>query len=1319
MLIKILTKNHKPPRSMKKSIYGRISSMVLFALTVTAIGFAVQQGRIATLSTPVATGTVAASVSTPNSVVSETDPSIANAQTQTEQYVAKAVEPSMVASVPSNETEAATNSYFFKKRSKAERINDAMEMEKERTMDPALGYIPYERKLAALEQTLRRQQTLMQNGTFSRGAISRARWTNRGPNNVGGRSRAILVDLNDSTRKSVFVAAATGGLWKTKDVTAVKPVWQLVDDWSAALAISSIVQDPSNPQIMYLGTGDVAASDAPGKGVMKSTDGGKNWTLLASTTTGGFNRCSALSINPANGNVFVSTLDNGLNRSSDGGATWVKVLGAGVPGFAANTNWRVQQVGNTIYSATSTNVYKSTSNGDAGTWTGLYTINNGFPTGFSRMEMGVAPSDANVIYIVGNQGGTGSAVYKTADGGVTWRATPRLSWRDGGGAPSTADFTRGQAWYDLSLAVSPTNPNVVYVGGVDLFRTIDGGTSWAQVSSWTSVNYPYVHADQHGFAFEPGNGSVGYVGCDGGLFRVNNAETNYSYGDKNEGYVTALFYAGAIHPTAGTNYFLAGAQDNGSIQIKTGGIAPSRRVLGGDGFYCFINQNNPNYQIVSLYNGAFSLSKDAGETWSGGTNSGGKFLTPSDLDNATNIFYAQKNSADLWRWNLATGIAGAVDVSNVTFSNGTSSNISHIGSDPNTPNRIYVGTTGGQLYKIDNANTGATVTAVAVGGAFGGNVSSIDVERGNPNHLLLTVSSYGARNSVWESRDGGNVWVGVKGINIPNNLPDMPVRWGLFSPNNPNQAMIATDFGVWTTESLNGDNTSWLPPVPGRGTPLVRTDMLRLRQSDKIVLGATYGRGLWTTGVFSTPSVSASYPQVGYKGGAMEFKGENSNSAETFLWTFGDGGTDTLENPKHAYANVGTYNVSLKVNNDNTLVSNGSVEILPDLPTAYKASTAGYQGHFDGADTHFGVNHVSGSKFERGRSAINGKDGTHSGANAYVVGLTEAAVQPNTTTMLYLPNYDFSQAGIYEFSFWAKYICQNGYDGFNIEYSYDKGLNWIQLGSSADPDWYPKNQIVPDNAPFLQGQNYFTNVNNDWTKFKLNVSRFSGQKNVAFRVVFKSGSTSPLAGMAIDDIEITKYEGDSKTQIVELTGAFARTGVSIDVKWATLPEYYAQRFTLEMSENGWKFDSIANINATGYLTLDKQTYTKNVGGAVRDVYYFRIKSVNRDAALNYNYTFYSPTIIVKRDGLLGLEVNKVAPNPFIDKLFISFTDVVGKSVQFRLIDAVGRVVIDQTEEVGGVNYILQTGRLAQGMYLLNVKIDGKDAQTFKVMSSMD
>jgi PKD domain/Secretion system C-terminal sorting domain len=1300
---------------MKKSIYGRISNIIMFALMATAIGFAVQQSQKGQPLTPMAAAQVASPASVPNSVASET-----NALTQTVERVTKTTEPATITATASNEGKASTNTYFFKKRLKVERINDAIEMEKERTMDPALGYVPYERKIAALEHTLRRQQTLEQNGTFARGALSRARWTNRGPNNLGGRSRAILVDLNDATRKTVFVASATGGLWKTADVTAIKPVWQLVDDWSAALSISSIAQDVNNPKIMYLGTGDVAANDAPGKGVMKSSDGGKTWALLASTTTGGFNRCSALSINPLNGDVFVSTIDNGLNRSSDGGATWVKVLGSGVAGFAANTNWRVQQVGNVIYTATSSNVYKSTANGDVGSWTGLSTISNGFPTGFSRMEMAVAPSDANVIYLVGNQGGIGSAVYKTANGGTTWTASQRLSWRDGGGAASNADFTRGQAWYDLSLAVSPTNPNVAYVGGVDLFRTVDG-TTWSQVSSWTGANYPSVHADQHGVTFEPGNGSVAYVGCDGGIFRVTNAETNLAFASKNDNYITALFYSCAIHPTAGTNYYLAGAQDNGSHKINTGGIAPSVSVLGGDGFYCFINQTTPNIQIVSLYNGAFSLSRDGGASWSGGTNSRGKFLTPSDLDNATNIFYAQANASDLWRWtigNTGSGTAVAVDVSNVTFSNGSSSNISHIGSDPNTPNRIYVGTTAGQLYRIDNANTGTSLTATPVGSSFGGNVSAIDVERGNANHLLLTVSSYGARNSVWESRDGGSSWIGVEGINIPNNLPDMPIRWCLFSPNNSNQAMIATDFGVWTTESLNGDNTSWLPPVSGRGTPLVRTDMLRLRQSDKMVVGATYGRGLWTTGVFSTPSVSASYPQVGYKGGAVEFKGENSNSAETFLWNFGDNTTDTLENTKHAYANTGIYPISLKINNDNTLVSNGSVKILPDLPVAYKAITTGYQGNFDGADTHFGVNHVSGSKFERGRSAINGKDGTHSGANAYVVGLTEAIVQPNTTTMLYLPNYDFTQQGIYELSFWSKFICQNGYDGFNLEYSQDKGLNWVQLGSSNDPNWY-NSRIVPGDGAFLVGQSYFTGTNNEWTKFKLNISRFSGQKNVAFRVVFKSAATSPLAGMAIDDIEITKYEGDTKTQIVELTGAFTKLGVSIDVNWATLPEYYAQRFVLEMSENGWKFDSIAHVNATGYLTLDKQTYLKNVGETKHDVYYFRVKSVNADAATNYKYTFYSPTLLVKRDGLLGLEVNKVAPNPFIDKLFISFTDVVGKSVQFRLIDAVGRVVIDQTEEVGGVSYILQTGKLAQGMYLLNVKIDGKDAQTFKVMSSMD
>jgi PKD domain/Secretion system C-terminal sorting domain len=1305
---------------MKKWIDGRISNRFVFAFTVTAISLGVQQGLKVTSSTPIAADRMEVTpISTPSRGVSETNTiTLPASQTQSLQAVTKAVNPMTVASLSHHDSEKVAHTPFFQKRSKAERINDAMEMEKERTMDPALGYIPLERKLSALDQTLRRQQTLEENGTFSRGALSRARWTNRGPNNVGGRSRAIWVDLNDPTRKSVFVAAATGGLWKTENITAVKPIWQLVDDWSAALAISSLVQDVNNPKIMYMGTGDVAAGDAPGKGVMKSTDGGKSWTLLASTTTGGFNRCAALSINPANGDIFVSTLDNGLHRSSDGGATWVKVLGSGVPGFAINSNWRVQQVGNVIYTATSNNVYKSTSNGDAGTWTGLSSIANGFPTGFSRMEMAVAPSNANVIYLVGNQGGVGSAVFKTTDGGATWHLTPRLSWRDGNGIASPTDFTRGQAWYNLSLSVSPTNPNVVYVGGIDLFRTVNGGASWSQVSSWTGANYPYVHADQHGFTFEPGNGSVGYVGCDGGLFRVTNAESNYSYGDKNSGYITTLFYAGAIHPTAGKDYFLAGAQDNGSLQLSTGGIASSRRVLGGDGFYCFINQNNPNYQIVSLYNGVFALSTNGGTSFSSGTNSRGKFLTPCDLDNATNIFYAQSNANDLWRWNLGTNAASAVDVSDVAFSDGATSKISHIGSDPNTPNRIYIGTTGGQLYKIDNAHTGNELTAVAVGGGFGGNVSSIDVERGNANHLLLTVSSYGARNSIWESKDGGGSWTGVEGISVPNNLPDMPVRWGIFSPNNANHAMIATDFGVWTTESLNGDNTIWLPPVPGRGTPLVRTNMLRLRQSDKMVLAATYGRGLWTTGVFSTPSVSAVYPQVGYKAGAVEFKGENSNNAETFFWNFGDNATDTLENTKHAYADIGSYNVSLKVNNDNTLISNGSVKILPDLPIPYKAATAGYQGNFDGADAHFGVHHVAGSKFERGRSSANGKDGTHSGANAYVVGLTETWVQPNTTTMLYLPNYDFSQAGIYEFSFWSKYIVQNGYDGFNIEYSQDKGLNWTQLGTSNDPNWY-NSRVVPDGSAFLTDQNYFTGTNNEWTKFKLNVSRFAGQKNIAFRVVFKTGSTSPLAGMAIDDVEITRYEGDAKTHLIEWSGAFARSGVSIDLNWATLPEYYAQRFVLEMSENGWKFDSVANIVAAGHLTIDKQAYFKNIGGAVKDVYYFRLKSVNQDDVSNYNYTFYSPTLVVKRDGLLGLEVHKVAPNPFIDKLFVSFTDVVGKSVQFRLIDAAGRIVLDQTHEVSGVNYLLQTGKLAQGMYLLNVKIDGKDPQTFKVMSSFD
>ena len=167
--------------------------------------------------------------------------------------------------------------------------------------------------------------------------------------------------------------------------------------------------------------------------------------------------------------------------------------------------------------------------------------------------------------------------------------------------------------------------------------------------------------------------------------------------------------------------------------------------------------------------------------------------------------------------------------------------ISTIFSDENVNGRVYIGNAG-TLYRSNATNTGSSITDVVQVGTFAGRISSIDVERGNPQHIIVAVSSYGVA-SIYESRDGGTNWSACE----PTNFPDMPVRWAIFNPNDARSAFIATDLGVWTTDFLNGSSTVWQPPVPVRGTPLVRTDRLEWRKSDKMLLAGTFGRGLWTS----------------------------------------------------------------------------------------------------------------------------------------------------------------------------------------------------------------------------------------------------------------------------------------------------------------------------------------------------------------------------------------------------------------------------------------------------------------------------------------
>lgn len=728
------------------------------------------------------------------------------------------------------------------KLTKLQRIDKAIEQEFEMTKDPALNEVPRERIIDARIYADR----LRNSPNYQRAAIAGINWEERGPNNVSGRTRGLLVDANDATGNTVWAGSVGGGLWKTTNALAGSPTWTPIDEFFDNLAVVTIVQDPSNSQTMYFGTGEgwFNADAIRGLGIWKSTNGGSSWTQLSSTNNSTFHYVQKMVI-ASNGDVLACTRNGGVQRSTDGGTTWTKVLGSGA-GATYDRAADIEIAGNgDMYAAIglfqTDGVYKSTNGGTS--WTKL--VGNGLPTsGYYRIELACAPSDNNRVYAMHcatNYDCLG--IYRSDNAGASWTSLPVPS------AVGMSNFCRGQAWYDLIMAVDPNNSSRVFIGGIDVLVSNNAGSSWSQITQWYGGSgIQYMHADQHNIVFQPGNSSLIYFSNDGGVFRTTNGTaTTPTVSFISNGFNVTQFYAGAMSGTSGDDRYLAGAQDNGTHYFTSAGLNNTTEVTGGDGAFIHIDQDNSNIQISSyVYNYYWITSNNWGSyTTKQIGSSQGRFINPTDYDNDANILYGCYAAG---QYSYITGVGSGNTTGARSVSAFAGAKVSSVGVSPNVANRVYFGLDNGDVVRVDNAHTSSfTATVVRAGSGY---TSCVEIDPNDENHMLVTYSNYGV-NSIFETTNGGGSWTSVEG-----NLPDMPVRYAIFVPGNSDQALIATELGVWSTDDLNGTSTNWGPSNGGLAN--VRTDMLQSRPSDKQVIAATHGRGLYSTNHFDTPVLSVS-----------------------------------------------------------------------------------------------------------------------------------------------------------------------------------------------------------------------------------------------------------------------------------------------------------------------------------------------------------------------------------------------------------------------------------------------------------------------------
>jgi hypothetical protein len=724
-----------------------------------------------------------------------------------------------------------------------------------------LGFIPAGARLNALRQLdqIEEEHKVKPRHLTLKGENS-SQWTLIGPHRTNGlasgRVSAIAVDPRDSN--IVYLGAASGGVWKTKDGGST---WTPLTDMQPSLGTGSIALDPLNPDTVYVGTGEENDFDPTGAGLFKSVDGGTTWKQYAGPFLGpvgpsadgfgGSARIGSLAVHPTNTQVLLAAVafspatKEGIYRSTDGGSTWELMLsgasGTGVVFDPTDGNIAYAALGEFFGVNSQNGVYKSL---DAGiSWTKLGAGgSNGLPsTEIGRIAIAITPSQPTTLYVAMANSSSQKLLgfYKTVDGGQNWTALT-----------NTPDFCDHQCGWDLIVSVHPSNPNIVFAGGaytIRLIRSLDGGSTWSTLAGW---NPWLLHPDLHALTFSS-DGAKLYVGDDGGAWSTTDA-TNSSVNFTNLNATLAItqFYPGfSIHPTD-LNMAIGGTQDEGTIRYA--GNFTWDYVACGDGHETAIDPFAPSTVYISCGGIDTQKSTSNGDlgTWQqmqSGIDASDRVnfnaplvMDPNDSQRlyfGTLRVYQTNDGATSWTA-ISPDLTGGSPY-------GVTSAIAVAPSDSNT---VYVATTDSRIHVSTNAINGAVNWTDISHGLPNRYITQVIVNPANSMTAYVTFSGYSGfvdnQGHVFTTTNGGLTWSDISGT-----LPNVPVNDIVVDPDIANTLYIATDVGAFSS-SDNGN--TWT--ILGGGLPRVIIMGLRLHRPTRVLRAGTYGRSMWDLQLSSVPS---------------------------------------------------------------------------------------------------------------------------------------------------------------------------------------------------------------------------------------------------------------------------------------------------------------------------------------------------------------------------------------------------------------------------------------------------------------------------------
>ncbi|MCA1815892.1 MAG: hypothetical protein LC746_05690 [Acidobacteria bacterium] len=708
-------------------------------------------------------------------------------------------------------------------------------------------------------------------------------WESLGPRNVGGRVRSVVVD--PQSPNNIWIGSVGGGVWRTRDGGAT---FTAVNDLMANLAISCMAMDPTNPKIIYAGTGEgfYGSDSIRGGGIYKTTDG-ENWDVLPKTVDASagskFQFINRLAIS-ADGKALLAATREGVFRTEDGGTTWTPSLLTQTAYVAFHPTDKLKAIasgfnGDAYFSNDGGKTWTPASHVDAATGKTVTAW------GAARVELTYARKKPSVVYasVDLNSG----EIWQSSDGGATY-VQKRAARRNDPTKP--AEFLGGQGWYDNALWAGDDNEQLLVVGGINLWKSEDGGDTLTEISTWW--NTASAHSDQHAIVADPGYGASNrrvFFGGDGGIFKTEDLPTvgneppdqDHVHGwvSLNASLPITQFYGGAGSTTSGV--VVGGAQDNGSLRyVSSSGTQQWSEFFGGDGGASAVDPTDPNfvygeYVFLNIHRNADGGATDdtqgdryiSGQFWNPQKlNSNGwkgdwdwklppyriddamtnraLFIAPFVLDpNNPNRILA--GGARLWRTNDAkTPNKGVEDPSGPSgpkweVIKGTIDGnrlISAVAVAPGNPDLVWVGYEGGEVYKTDNG-TSAAPSWLRVD-QNGANklprryCTRLTVDPTDPKIVYATFGGY-SKGNVWKTTDGGATWNSVGGA-----LPEAPAQALAVHPANHNFIYLGTEVGVFASED---GGAHWSPTNEGPTSCSV-TDLFWMGND---LVAVTHGRGMF------------------------------------------------------------------------------------------------------------------------------------------------------------------------------------------------------------------------------------------------------------------------------------------------------------------------------------------------------------------------------------------------------------------------------------------------------------------------------------------